>query len=133
VQAGNSLEKIMTSEDENKPSKLSNIVLLKSDDSEASKKRLPRFIMENTQPIVGDWESFARTLIPSSTGMTPLALRDHIYQILEFIVSDMESSQTPAEQKGKSLGQKDPDQIDTAAQTHAALRFAGGFDIGQMA
>ncbi len=39
--------------------------------------------------------------------------------------------QTSEEQKTKSYGDKD--EAESAAQTHAALRFAGGFDIGQMA
>lgn len=64
--------------------------------------------------------------------MTPLALRDHIHQILAFLVSDIESSQTPDEQSEKSHGDKRQVVPVTAAQTHAALRFAGGFDIGQM-
>jgi signal transduction histidine kinase len=45
----------------------------------------------------------------------------------------MASSQTPAEQNEKSHGEKKQAQPVTAAQTHAAVRFAGGFDIGQMA
>ncbi len=92
--------------------------------------RLPRFIAENVELIVGEWEAFARTLMPISATMTPHALRDHIYQILAFIVPDMETSQTAEQQKGKSHGSQD--ETNTAAETHAALRLAGGFDIGQM-
>jgi len=65
--------------------------------------------------------------------MTPHALRDHIHQILAFVISDMASYQTPAEQKEKSHGEKKQTQLVTAAQTHAAERFTSGFDIGQMA
>jgi len=64
--------------------------------------------------------------------MTPDALRDHIHQILAFVMSDMASYQTPEEQKEKSHGEKKQPRPVTAAQTHAALRFASGFDIGQM-
>jgi signal transduction histidine kinase len=64
--------------------------------------------------------------------MTPSALRDHIFQLLEFIVSDMESSQTPEEQKEKSLGDKNTDHLSASLHTHAALRFSDGFDIAQM-
>ncbi len=111
----------------------SNVVSLPTADPQATKRRLPSFIKDNIGPIVGEWEGFARTLAPSSQGMTPHALRDHIHQILAFIVSDMESYQSPSEQKVKSHGDKRQVQPVTAAQTHAALRFAGGFDIGQMA
>ncbi len=106
--------------------------MLNLDDSKVSHKRLPHFIKENVEPIVSEWEGFARTLAPSSAGMTPLALRDHIHQILAFVASDMESSQTGEQQEEKSHGDKRQGQPVTAAQTHAALRFAGGFDIGQM-
>lgn len=100
--------------------------------AETVRRRLPHFIKENVGPIVSEWEGFAKTLIPSSQGMTPHALRDHIHQILAFIVSDMASDQTPSEQKKKAHGDKKQTQPVTAAQTHAAVRFAGGFDIGQM-
>lgn len=111
--------------------KSSNVVVLKNGIPASGPKRLPEFIGDNIEAIVGEWETFARTLTPSSSGMTPLALRDHIHQILAFIVSDMESSQSAEQQVSKSHGSED--ETNTAAQTHAALRFAGGFDIGQMA
>jgi len=62
----------------------------------------------------------------------PLALRDHIVEILEFVVADMGSSQTPKEQTKKSRGHKAKSIENTAAETHAALRLAGGFAIDQM-
>ncbi len=117
-------------EDEAPPATSSNVIILRNDGSEPGPRRLSRFITENTDLIVGEWESFARTLEPFCSGMTPHALRDHIHEILAFIVPDMETSQTPEEQRVKSHGSQD--ETNTAAQTHAALRFAGGFDIGQM-
>ena len=95
-------------------------------------QRLPSFIADNIDPIVCEWEAFARTLTPASDGMTPLALRDHIHQILEFILGDIVSEQTPKQEALKSRGRKERSSIKTAAETHAALRLAGGFDIGQM-
>ena len=102
------------------------------DMAKATSKRLSVFIAKNIDSIVGEWEAFARTLTPSSEGMTPLALRDHIHQILDFVVNDIESSQTAKEQTKKSKGEKDKVLKSTAAETHAALRLAGGFNIGQM-
>jgi signal transduction histidine kinase len=110
-----------------------NLVALTDMNPKKSRKRLQHFIKSNTTEIVGEWEAFARTLIPSADGMTSDALRDHIHQILAFVVSDMASYQTPEEQKEKSHGEKISADPVTAAQTHAALRFAGGFDIRQMA
>jgi signal transduction histidine kinase len=109
-----------------------NAIVVTDTNAKTGKKRLPYFIKSNTAEIIGEWEAFARTLIPSADGMTPHALRDHIQQILAFVMSDMASYQTPAEQAEKSHGEKRQTQPVTAAQTHAALRFAGGFDIGQM-
>ena len=109
-----------------------NVVSLRDTSAETAGKRLPNFIKANTAAIVREWEAFARTLRPSAEGMTPHALRDHIHQILEFVEGDIASYQTPKEQTQKSHGQKDQSEPTTAAQTHAAIRFAGGFDIGQM-
>ena len=120
-------------EDDRDPNGQTNVVALKDIDPKTVANRLPSFIRSNTAEIVIEWEAFARTLVPSADGMSPHALRDHIHQILTFITLDMASYQTASEQKQKSRGEKK--QIDpvTAAQTHAAVRFAGGFDIGQMA
>lgn len=95
-------------------------------------KRLAAFITENVEAIVGEWEVFARTLTPAADGMTSLALRDHIRQMLDFVVKDMASSQTPREQAGKSRGEKSRLLDATASEIHAALRLAGGFDMEQM-
>jgi len=95
---------------------------------------LAAFIQENTPEIIGEWESFARSLTPTSNDQTPLALRNHIKEIIAFIIADMESTQTGAEQVQKSHGEgaqrnkAEP----SAAQTHAALRLAGGFNLDQM-
>jgi len=94
--------------------------------------RLADFIHENTKQIAGEWETFARTLTPAANDMTPLALRDHIQEILAFIVSDINSPETSLEQIEKSQGGKERTSASTAAETHAALRLAGGFDIDQM-
>ncbi|MCW6512368.1 sensor histidine kinase [Lichenifustis flavocetrariae] len=87
---------------------------------------------ENIKPIVIEWENFARTLTPTADGMTPLGLRDHIHLILQFIVDDIQSEQSPKEETIKSRGKKARNRAITAAETHAALRLSGGFNIGQM-
>ena len=93
------------------------------------KIRLADFIHENSEQIMGEWESFARTLTPETNISSPLALRDHIDEILIFIIGDIKSSQTRLEQVKKSHGKQEKNPIDTAAETHAALRLAGGFNI----
>lgn len=94
--------------------------------------RLADFIRGSSKKIVSEWETFARTLTPASNDMTPLALRDHIHEILDFIANDIESAQTDEEQIQKSRGEKEKSPLPSAAETHAALRLAGGFDIDQM-
>ncbi|HTK85829.1 MAG TPA: HAMP domain-containing sensor histidine kinase [Patescibacteria group bacterium] len=96
--------------------------------------RLAVFIKENQQKIIGEWEEFARDLIPFANDMTPLALRNHVKEILAFIVDDMESPQTGKEQVEKSRGEgkQKNERKPSAAETHAALRLAGGFNLDQM-
>lgn len=96
------------------------------------KMRLAAFIRENSQQIINPWEKFARTLVPASDGMSPLDLRDHIAEILAFIADDIESSQTESEQATKSHGKKSADSKESAAEAHASLRQAGGFNMVQM-
>jgi len=93
---------------------------------------LADFIRENRARIVVEWEAFAKSLIPASENMNSLSLRDHIEEILSFVIQDIESDQTGFEQIEKSRGEKTKKSEHTAAQTHAALRLAGGFDISQM-
>ncbi len=94
--------------------------------------RLADFIRENKQPIIAEWESFARTLSPA-VNMTAFQLRDHIEQILSFISEDLESPQTARQQISKSHGENDSvDFKDSAAEIHGNIRHDEGFDIVQM-
>jgi signal transduction histidine kinase len=96
--------------------------------------RLADFIRQNQAAIIDEWVRFARTRSPASDGMSKLALEDHIVDILSFVATDLESAQTPREQLDKSHGMSDgagPFRH-TAAEVHAALRLADGFDIDQM-
>ncbi|MDV6330972.1 HAMP domain-containing sensor histidine kinase [Asticcacaulis sp. 201] len=94
--------------------------------------RLASFIRENIAPIVADWESFAITLDPSGARTESLVIRDHIQEILEFIVADIETTQTDGEQVEKSRGEKPEQHYPSAAEVHASLRYDGGFNMEQM-
>ncbi|WP_443749455.1 sensor histidine kinase [Asticcacaulis solisilvae] len=94
--------------------------------------RLAEFIRNNMDPIIGEWEDFARTLVPAADHMGSLTLRDHIQQILEFIIVDIESAQTTEEQADKSRGEKPASSNPSAAGIHASLRYDGGFNMDQM-
>ena len=96
--------------------------------------RLANFIRGNEPAIVKEWTEFARTLSPASDKMSKLALEDHIRDILSFVADDLESSQSPREALAKSRGQgpQSGPLVESAAEIHAALRLADGFDIDQM-
>ena len=103
-------------------------------DAAAGSVRLADFIRGNTGPIVEAWVAFARTRAPARDGMTRLALQDHIVELLTFIAHDLESPQTDHEQAEKSQGRGDVEGEFTrsAAEIHASLRLADGFNIDQM-
>lgn len=96
--------------------------------------RLADFIRANIEPIVEEWVKFALTRTPASESMTHLALRDHIVELLAFIADDIESTQTHNEQveKSQGLGSAEGEFTRSAAEIHAALRLADGFNIDQM-
>ena len=96
--------------------------------------RLAEFILNRMESILVEWEAFAGTLLPAAGGMTPLALRDHAHSILEAVAKDLTSPQTREAQSQKSKGRAPivHGAPETAAQTHAVLRAASGFDINQL-
>lgn len=95
--------------------------------------KLSKFISENMEAILNEWESFAETILPAAQSMDSVDLRDHAKQILEAIAKDIETSQTAQEQSDKS---KDllpmPDVKATAATTHGEQRHLAGFDLRQL-
>ncbi|WP_354682980.1 HAMP domain-containing sensor histidine kinase [Cupriavidus necator] len=96
--------------------------------------RLADFILQDMEPILAQWETFASTMLPSAAHMDSTALRDHAQQILEAVAKDLRTSQTSEEQYEKSLGRSSRplDAPETAAQTHAWLRGCSGFTVTQL-
>ncbi len=95
--------------------------------------RLSAFIRENIEPILAEWEAFARTL-PLGGPMDVAALRDHASEMLRVIAEDLDRPQTAQQQAEKSRGESDAEAgaVATAAQQHGAGRAESGFTIGQM-
>jgi hypothetical protein len=56
--------------------------------------RLPDFILANVEPILVEWESFARSIWPKEATAEPAELRDEAEDILRATVEDMRSVQT---------------------------------------
>lgn len=96
--------------------------------------RLSDFIRDHSAEIIAEWVTFARTKTPASETMTHLALKDHIAEILEFIADDLDTPQSSKEQVAKSHGLEPPNSpmSESAAEIHATLRLADGFNIDQM-
>jgi signal transduction histidine kinase len=94
--------------------------------------RLAEFIRSHMEPIIEEWDGFARTLAPAADHMSPVALRNHIRQILDFVVADMGTGETTAERVKKSRGEKPEASYPSAAEIHASLRYDGGFNMDQM-
>jgi CRP-like cAMP-binding protein len=66
--------------------------------------RLSNFITGNHEPILNEWEAFAKD-IRAAQGMNGQELRDHARQMLETIAKDLATPQTKSQQKEKSVGQ----------------------------
>jgi signal transduction histidine kinase len=95
---------------------------------------LATFIRSKEGAIVAEWEAFAQTYLPAAAHMDRSALRDHIIGLLRFIANDLETHQTERQrsEKAKGQGPKEGGSHDSAAETHADLRFTGGFDTVEM-
>lgn len=94
--------------------------------------RLSAFVAANIEPILAEWEDFARSTIPVTGTMTALAIRDHAREILLAIVADMNSAQTEAERLIKSEGRAPATGVRTSADKHGSLRQLVGFDLNQL-
>ena len=95
---------------------------------------LAAFIRSNEDAIVAEWQGFARAYLLSAEHMDQSTLRDHVIGLLRFIADDLETPETERErsEKAKGQGPKEGGADDSAAETHATLRFTGGFDTVEM-
>ena len=97
--------------------------------------RLADFILAKIEPILAEWEVFARSVSPGAK-MDKLALRDHAEEILRATAQDMMSAQSAAEQSEKSRGHGDDGaeslQLNGASEVHAIGRVGSGFDLVQV-
>ena len=94
--------------------------------------RLSAFIAQNKESILQAWEDFARTIDPPALSMDRKALRDHAALILNTIIVDLDTAQTPREQSEKSRGESPQANAPSYSQTHAAERLASGYTIHQI-
>jgi signal transduction histidine kinase len=94
--------------------------------------RLADFILTNIEPILMDWEVFARSIAPGAT-MDALALRDHAGAILRATTDDMKSAQTDAQRSAEAKGHRRDGgggiALNGASELHAVGRLGSGFDL----
>jgi signal transduction histidine kinase len=95
--------------------------------------RLAEFIVENIEPILMEWETFARSLLPGAN-MTVIALRDDAGSILRATARDMQNRQSLEQQESKSKGNGGADtvasdRLDDASDLHGVDRVGSGFHI----
>lgn len=102
--------------------------------AERTQMGLSAFILANREPILAEWEAFARTCTPASAPMDITALRDHASEMLTVIAADLDTPQGGEAQAEKSKGNApdDGDAGPTAAEEHGAGRAESGFTIEQM-
>jgi signal transduction histidine kinase len=95
--------------------------------------RLAEFILRDLEPILEEWEAFARAQHPAADHMDKAELRDQAAGLLRAIAADMTRPESAVLQRERSLGHTDPPPASaTAVRTHAVLRARSGFDINQM-
>lgn len=98
--------------------------------------RLAEFILANIEPILAEWEAFARSLSPGAT-MTIVALRDDAESILLATARDMQNPQSLQQQASKSKGHGGAggtasDRLDNASDLHGVDRVGWGFHITEV-
>ncbi len=90
--------------------------------------RLADFIRTEVEPILQDWEEFAKSILHARY-MNKTGLRDHARDMLMVIADDLESRQNKSEQAAKSKGRGPEDAEASWAEVHGAERHTSGFSI----
>ncbi|MEX0706869.1 MAG: GGDEF domain-containing protein [Woeseia sp.] len=89
--------------------------------------RLGAFIRAEMEPILQDWEDFAKSLLHAEN-LNKAGLRDHARDMLLAIAGDLDVYQSDAEQVAKSKGHE-PDGEETSAEVHGGERYSTGFSV----
>src|SRR5688572_17643579 len=84
--------------------------------------RVADFILANMEPILAEWEAFARSIWPGVASTDPAVLRDDAERVLRAAAADMMSEQTSAQQTSKSRGHggggEHSEEVDRASILH---------------
>lgn len=88
---------------------------------------LSKFILDNLETILQEWEDFACSLLPTDHGLNQVELRDHAKKMLQDIAKDLAQPETEEQEIAKSTGQNDSKH--TAATEHGKERLGLGFSL----
>lgn len=94
--------------------------------------KLSKFILQNLEIILQEWEDFASTIETPGHSMNTVELRDHAEAMLKVIATDLETSQNEQESINKSQGLGPDVTSETAAEIHAVARLGSGFSGEQV-
>src|SRR3569833_2159408 len=94
--------------------------------------RLSAFIKDALEPILHEWDEFARSIQPPHRAMELAELRDHAEEMLLEIAGDLDLPQTEIEKLERSKGRGPARNGDSAAEIHATHRLLSGFTIDQL-
>lgn len=90
--------------------------------------KLSEFISTQIEPILVEWEAFAKSILPARK-IDAATARDHAKGILLAIATDIDRPQTPLEQAEKSKGHGPPSAADSQAGLHGTSRMSLGFNL----
>lgn len=93
-------------------------------------KKLADFIVTDIEPILQDWEDFAKTILHAKY-MGKTTLRDHARHMLLEIAKDIDSYQSDSEQAAKSKGCALKDEKISWAEVHGGDRQSSGFSVNE--
>jgi signal transduction histidine kinase/ActR/RegA family two-component response regulator len=96
--------------------------------------RLSRFIRDNMDALIADWEAFAADVSPDHVNLDRAALQDFAREMLTRVAEDIGDEQGRHEQQEKSRGER-PDHapgLTDSAQIHALQRFTRQFTQAQL-
>ena len=94
--------------------------------------RLADFILDEIEPILQEWEKFARTVEPAASVMTSKELRDHAAVMLKSIAKDLCTTQSREQEIAKSHGQEPQASQTDAGEEHGIARLESDFTIEQL-
>ena len=88
--------------------------------------RLADFLRSNSQPILGEWDKFAKHLYPPES-LNAAAVRDHARGMLDEIATEPTNVQSKLQQKEKSRGMGPHAAWTTRSRIAWLVPIRGGF------